>query len=1059
MKIRTAYVFVPTALAVALAASAADGTPATGTPPPPDKTETIVVQGTRAHFDVPKTPAARPSMPELKLKLPAYSLESRDYIWPSGLRMVFQADHSQPVVAITSVVDRGSTSDPIGKEGIAHFVEHMWFRGQHTDASDPTGVKRLPKVWDILSDLGCDLNASTADDWTNYMSVCPATSLPALLRLESLRLDNAIEGVAASVVDTERDVIRNELRMRYENDDFGNVMPYLFQKLYPEGHPYSRLGIGTHESLFNCKLEDIQKFVDDNYIPSNTTITVVGDFDLNDVPKLIAENIDPQFLVDPKNPTAPMKLQDSLPPRVVKDAPPAEPPAPRDQTMGVFEANVEQPLVVLGWSVPGAYHGQDENYKIAAGILSNYMVYYFDMNDARVDVDNSGCFLWDSKVDSKVICVLPIKKGVDLEKFDPNQVAQRAADQLAMMWNPDEVANGGIDTYLDRRKMGGLADILESLDLFATVGGGRATDISHHVHFTGSIQAHSDAMNDTMAINRQAIVDFAYKYLRRERMVNVFLKPIPEDELALDAAQGSDYVAAEDGVLRSTINPKEITTEVIKDFTIMPQTDLIQERVLPNGLRIVVLEHGEAPVVQAGLMVNGGDLTSTPLALDDLSEYVVDTLWDNWTPANRKLDPLRIAGFWDADRGHDYTYRYVQSASGNLDGALWFLREAVEEMQADPDGRVQFIKDWKDALEANWKERDYWEGEAQEEHWLGDSPRGQLQAEMLPWESAEAAKVIPTADAMAYMRTKYQPKNATLLIVGNVDGDDALALADYYFQGWAPAKSAVVGVQPPIAAPAKVTAAPEVLIFDHAGRTQTNVTWACPIDAAGPQNDALRGLLTDYLDEQAWIILRENGGITYGAGAYALGYNDGTSGLIMNSLVQNDGVTLAVNTFKELARRAEAGEFDVDRMQIHKLNRGKKQVNRQQSIPQMVERLKGPLVAHQPWSYLESYADRLAVVTPADLKKAMGDCSQHYVITLNGPKEALEPGLKAAGIAYTVSDYKQSRKDMLAKYDPATLKKVVKAEAKAEAAKAKEEAKKAAAPATPAPETPAPAPK
>lgn len=1042
---------VPLTLTLAQTAFADD----TSEPP----VETIVVQGTRATFEVPPGAEVRPDMPKLNLKLPPYSLESRDYIWPSGLRMIFQADHSQPVVSVTTVYDRGSAADPVGKEGIAHFVEHLWFRSQHVDASDPTGQARLPKVWDILSDLGCDLNASTADDWTNYMSVCPSTSLPALLRLESLRMENAVEGVVPEVVDTERDVIRNELRMRYENDDFGNVLPYLFSKLYPEGHPYSRLGIGTHESLANCKLPDIQKFVDDHYVPTNTTIVVVGDFNLDDVPRLIAENFDESLLKDPKNPDAPLALLETPPVRIDRAVPAPEPPAPRDQSMGVFEANVEQPLVVLGWSIPGGYRGKDDNYRIAASIAGNYMYYYFDANDARVDTTAGvGCFLWESKVDSKVICAVPIKKSVDLEKFDPEQIAQKAADQLAFVWTPDYIPSGAVieegqkymDIELDRARMQNLAAILRSMDLFATVGGGRATDIAHHAHFTGSAAYHSDAMNDTMQISREEIVAFAEEYLTRDRMVNVFLKPIPEDELIVDAAQGSDYVAAQDDALRSTIKPEEITKEVIKDYTITPRTDLIQEKTLPNGLRVVVLEHGEAPLVEAGLFVNGGTLTGTPLSLDITSEAIIDTLWDNWTPANRRIDPLRIAGDWGQDGGANWTYRYVQSASGNLDGGLWFLREAVEQMKVDMDGRVQWTKDWRGELKAAWKERDFWLSEAMERHIYGDSPTGRLQYGMLPWEEWDASADITGTQALSYMRGKYQPANATLVIVGNVDGEQALKLAEYYFQGWKAAPGVPVGKQPPLAPQAPIDATPEILVFDHPGRTQTNVQFGCPIDAGTADQDALRGILGDYLDERSWIILRENGGVTYGAYAYADGLTNGASGLYMGSLVQNSGVLLAIHAFEDLAKKAEAGEWDTDRIQVHKLNRGKKYVNRQQSVPQMRSRLMSPLIWRQPWSYVDNYSERLAAVSANDLTRAVKGCSDHSIITLDGPKDVLVPALEAAGVKFEVADYKQSRRDMLAKYDPKTYKKLIKAEAK----KAEEDAEDAATEAPAAPPAP-----
>ena len=68
------------------------------------------------------------------------------------------------------------------------------------------------------------------------------------------------------------------------------ALPYLFQHLYPEGHPYSRLGIGTHESLSNITLGDIQQFVKTNYRPENTTLVVVGDFDLNEAQSMLYSN-------------------------------------------------------------------------------------------------------------------------------------------------------------------------------------------------------------------------------------------------------------------------------------------------------------------------------------------------------------------------------------------------------------------------------------------------------------------------------------------------------------------------------------------------------------------------------------------------------------------------------------------------------------------------------------------------------------------------------------------------------------------------------------------------
>ena len=232
--------------------------------------------------------SGRLKAPELQPNIPPYSLESRDFIFPSGLRVIMQPDHSAPIVAVTTYFDRGSTSDPETKEGIAHFVEHLWFKSRHVTDSDV-------RTWDILSENGCDLNASTSNDWTNYMTVCPKSALRTLLRFASLRMTDPIKGVVASEVTSEREVIRNELRMRMENSG-GEVLRYIYDRIYGPDHPYHRLTIGTHGSLDNITLEDIQQFTDDHYRPENATIVVVGDFETEEASSLIFENFAPSLL-------------------------------------------------------------------------------------------------------------------------------------------------------------------------------------------------------------------------------------------------------------------------------------------------------------------------------------------------------------------------------------------------------------------------------------------------------------------------------------------------------------------------------------------------------------------------------------------------------------------------------------------------------------------------------------------------------------------------------------------------------------------------------------------
>ncbi|MEC7947755.1 MAG: insulinase family protein, partial [Myxococcota bacterium] len=215
------------------------------------------------------------------LQLDQYAINTQDYQFPSGLRILFQEDHTQPIVSITNWFDRGSVYDGVGvngesTEGIAHAVEHLAFRAKHGD---------LPKNWDVINQLGGILNASTSREWTNYMTVAPVDAAVPLLRIEALRMEDGIAGVTEEDVEAEKSIVRNELRMGYESGANGSAavrtaFVHIPKLLYPPGHIYQNSTIGSHETITNITLADVQRYVDENYRPEFATIAVVGDFTL-----------------------------------------------------------------------------------------------------------------------------------------------------------------------------------------------------------------------------------------------------------------------------------------------------------------------------------------------------------------------------------------------------------------------------------------------------------------------------------------------------------------------------------------------------------------------------------------------------------------------------------------------------------------------------------------------------------------------------------------------------------------------------------------------------------
>ena len=609
--------------------------------------------------------------PELQPKIPPYSLESRDFIFPSGLRVIMQPDHSAPIVAVTTVFDRGSTSDPVGKEGIAHFVEHLWFKSRHVEGSDV-------RAWDILSENGCLLNASTSNDWTNYMTVCPDTALRTLLKFASLRMTDPVKGVVAHEVTSEREVIRNELRMRMENSG-GDVLRYIYDRIYGPAHPYHRLTIGTHGSLDNITLEDIQQFTVEHYRPENATIVVVGDFEPDFAFSLIFENFAPELLhpdlteenmrwyprpgvewdqINRSNPdpelvywTASDPADDSKPLPLLKTPPHRSATfgmAPTDEAynteVGIFDAPVERRTVILGWSAPGGWQGNDSTMRIAANMVANTIgPGVYDDRRFRRDPNTKalqlGCYASPSKANTTILCFAEITEDADAE-----QMVERMLDQLSQAWNPEMLANPIMRQMRENSfallRMGGLQYVLSSLDRVYGLYGARATDIAMYAHHTGSHRFHSDTMNEQSDLDFDSAVLFARQWITRDRAAAVVLNPLPEEDLVLDNSE-SDYHGAgqsEDRVV-SSLDPESITADLIHEEVRLPDFDKMIDTTLDNGLRVIVLPHGEVPWMTARVFAAGGTDTD-PLGKDTAARWFRRDPATEILPRLNPFDPL-----------------------------------------------------------------------------------------------------------------------------------------------------------------------------------------------------------------------------------------------------------------------------------------------------------------------------------------------------------------------------------------------------------------------------------
>jgi zinc protease len=187
---------------------------------------------------------------------------------PNGLTLVLSEDHSTPIVHVQIWYHVGSKNEKAGRTGFAHLFEHMMFKG-----SANVGPEEHTSV---IASVGGQSNAYTTDDETVFWETVPSQYLPLALWLEadrmaSLRVDEATFG-------NEREVVKEERRMRVDNQPYGRLNEIIYDQAFT-AHPYKHPTIGSMVDLEAASIEDVRDFYHTYYVPANATVVIVGDFE------------------------------------------------------------------------------------------------------------------------------------------------------------------------------------------------------------------------------------------------------------------------------------------------------------------------------------------------------------------------------------------------------------------------------------------------------------------------------------------------------------------------------------------------------------------------------------------------------------------------------------------------------------------------------------------------------------------------------------------------------------------------------------------------------------
>ena len=199
---------------------------------------------------------------------------------PNGLTVVISEDHSTPIVHLNLTYHVGSKNERPGRTGFAHLFEHLMFKGSQNV---------MPEAHtSYVASVGGQSNAYTTDDETVFWETVPSQYLPMVLWLEADRM--ATLRIDKDTFTNEREVVKEERRMRVDNQPYGRLNEIIYDQAFTV-HPYKHATIGSMVDLEAASVEDVRDFYRTYYVPSNATLTLVGDFDSAQAMQLVNQYI------------------------------------------------------------------------------------------------------------------------------------------------------------------------------------------------------------------------------------------------------------------------------------------------------------------------------------------------------------------------------------------------------------------------------------------------------------------------------------------------------------------------------------------------------------------------------------------------------------------------------------------------------------------------------------------------------------------------------------------------------------------------------------------------
>jgi len=408
---------------------------------------------------------------------------------PNGLQVLVIPDHRTPVVTQMIWYKVGSADETPGKSGLAHFLEHLMFKGTAKHPADEFSQTVLR--------TGGNENAFTSTDYTGFYQRVPREQLGKMMEFEADRMTGLI--LKDENVLPERDVVLEEYNMRVANNPEARLSEQIMAALYLN-HPYGRPVIGWHQEIEKLSREDALAFYRRFYAPNNATLVIAGDVDAGEV-RPMAERTFGAVAPQPAIPAQRLRPQEP------------EPAAPRSVTLS--DPRVEQPSVRRYYLVPSATTaapGESAALDVLAQLMgngSNSYLYRALVVDRPLAVSAGAGYQGTSLDATQFMISASPKPGVEFPQIE--QVIDSVIADVGQNLAPLE--------DLERVKTQLIAEAIYAQDNQATLarwyGGALTTGLS-----VEDIRSWPDRIR---AVTAEQVRDAAQKWLDKKRSVTGYL--------------------------------------------------------------------------------------------------------------------------------------------------------------------------------------------------------------------------------------------------------------------------------------------------------------------------------------------------------------------------------------------------------------------------------------------------------------------------------------------------------------------------------------------------------